>query len=140
MLGDARLSLEREPSQQFSLLMLDAFSGDAIPAHLLTREAFEIYQQHVQPDGVIAVHISNRHVDLVPVVRGLAERFQWHMRLLRSACEPENWVYPSHLVLLTRNAAFLEDSVVQEDGGGDPPSSTVVLWTDQYSNLFRLLK
>jgi hypothetical protein len=140
VLGDARLSLEREPSQQFSLLMLDAFSGDAIPAHLLTREAFEIYQQHVQPDGVIAVHISNRHVDLVPVVRGLAERFQWHMRLLRSAGEPENWVYPSHWVLLTRNAAFLEDSVVQAAGGGDPPSSTVVLWTDQYSNLFRLLK
>ncbi len=68
VLGDARLSLAREPSQQFDILVIDAFSGDAIPVHLLTREAFRIYWRHLKPDGVLAVHISNRYLNLAPVV------------------------------------------------------------------------
>ena len=71
VMGDARLSIEREPpDQHFDILALDAFSGDAIPVHLLTREAFEIYLRHMKPGGIIAVHISNRHLDLEPVVAG----------------------------------------------------------------------
>ena len=73
MLGDARLSLEAEPPQKFDLLVLDAFSGDAIPTHLLTREAFDIYRRHLAPGGVIAVHVSNNYLRLAPVVRRLAE-------------------------------------------------------------------
>ena len=64
VLGDARLSLDRAEPQKFDVLVLDAFSGDAPPAHLLTREAFAIYQRHMSPDGIIAVHITNRYVDL----------------------------------------------------------------------------
>ena len=74
VLGDARLSLEaEEPPQPFDLLVLDAFSGDAIPTHLLTREAFDVYRRHLAPDGAIAVHISNNYLNLAPVVRRLAE-------------------------------------------------------------------
>ncbi len=68
VLGDARLSMEREPTQQFDILVIDAFSGDAIPIHLLTREAFRLYWRHLKADGVLAVHISNRYLNLAPVV------------------------------------------------------------------------
>ncbi|MCH8218993.1 MAG: fused MFS/spermidine synthase, partial [Planctomycetes bacterium] len=73
--GDARLSLEREASQNSDLLVLDAFSGGAVPVHLLTKEAFEVYLRHLNPDGVLAVHITNIHLDLAPVVRRLGEAF-----------------------------------------------------------------
>ena len=77
MLGDARLSLEREPPQRFDLLALDAFSGDAIPVHLLTAEAFEVYARHLKTNGIIAVHVSNNYLDLEPVLAGLARRFNY---------------------------------------------------------------
>src|SRR5439155_25500299 len=73
--GDARLSMERQPPQQYDLLALDAFSGDAIPVHLLTDEAFRIYRRHLKTNGILAVHVTNRHLDLVPVVRNLGRRF-----------------------------------------------------------------
>ena len=79
VLGDARLSLEQESPQNFDVLVLDAFSGDAMPAHLLTREAFEIYRRHLEADGMMAVHISNRYLDLEPVVAGLAEQFGYNL-------------------------------------------------------------
>jgi hypothetical protein len=72
VLGDARLKLEAEPDQQFDLLIVDAFSGDSVPIHLLTREATEVYLRHVRPDGVLAIHISNRYLDLARVTRDLA--------------------------------------------------------------------
>ncbi len=78
VLGDGRLSLEREPSQQFQLLVLDAFNGDAVPTHLLTAEAFAVYRRHLAPDGAIAVHVTNTYLSLAPVVRGLAENYGLH--------------------------------------------------------------
>ena len=79
ILGDARISLENElragQRQEFDILVLDVFSGDAIPVHLLTVEAFQIYKQHMAPHGLLAVHISNRHLDLLPVVQTMAEHF-----------------------------------------------------------------
>ncbi len=68
LLGDARLTLEAQPSQQFDLMAIDAFTSDAIPVHLLTREAFALYFRHLKPAGILAVHVSNRYLDLVPVV------------------------------------------------------------------------
>ncbi len=73
-LGDARLSLEREPAQQFDVLAIDAFSSDAIPVHLITSEALAIYRRHMKPGGIIAFHVTNRFLNLVPVVEGLAAR------------------------------------------------------------------
>ncbi len=68
LLGDARLTLERQPSQQFDVLAVDAFTSDAIPVHLLTREAFQLYFRHLNRTGILAVHVSNRYLDLEPVV------------------------------------------------------------------------
>ncbi len=109
VLGDARLSLEREleEPQAFDVLVLDAFSGDSIPTHLLTREAFEIYLAHLARGGALAVHTSNRHVDLVPVVYGLAEQFEFGAaRLLIDDTQTAGWL--AEWVILSRNEALLE--------------------------------
>ena len=142
VLGDARLSLEREPDQEFDLLALDAFSGDAIPVHLLTRECLDIYLRHLKPDGVIAVHISNQHLDLEPVVYRLADERQLQaLTVDRSYDDSEATLYSSTWVLLTRNEAFLEKARIAT---AIPASSTPVkrgtLWTDDYTNLLRILR
>jgi hypothetical protein len=106
-LGDARLSLEHESPQQFDLLALDAFSSDAIPVHLLTREAFELYLNHVNPNGVIAVHISNRYLDLQPVLQNVAAHFKLQLAII-DFDEPEavagevEWLYSSTVRLPRR--------------------------------------
>ena len=82
VLGDARLQLEMEPDQQFDILVVDAFSGDSVPIHLLTREAFTQYFRHLKPDGVLAVHITNRFLDLQPVVKTAADYFGKDIRLV----------------------------------------------------------
>ncbi|HWZ92770.1 MAG TPA: fused MFS/spermidine synthase, partial [Polyangiaceae bacterium] len=139
VLGDARLSLEREPPQNFHVFVLDAFSGDAVPAHLLTKEAFAIYLRHLRPGGVIAVNITNRHLNLYPVVAALAEEF--HLQTVRVFTEPngKELAYRADWMLLTKNAAF-----VAETKAAPPPSagkrSQPLLWTDHYSNLFQILE
>ena len=138
VLGDARLSLEREPAQHFHVLVLDAFSGDAVPAHLLTKEAFAVYLRHLRPDGVIAVNITNRHLNLAPVVAGLADAY--HLSAIRIFTEPNQaqLSYRADWMLLTRNQAF-----VAATAAAPPPSTKHVaplLWTDHYSNLFQILE
>src|SRR5204862_2750866 len=100
--GDARLSLEREPPQQFELLVLDAFSSDAIPVHLLTKEAFEVYERHLKPGGILAIHISNHYLDLEPVVTNLARQFNYKLALIDYDENDEDWwAYSSTWMLLT---------------------------------------
>jgi spermidine synthase len=141
IMGDARLSLERQAPQHFNVLVLDAFSGDAIPTHLLTREAFEIYERHRAPGGVIAVHISNRYLDLAPVVRGLAEHFNLRTtRIYDDELEYEEaWIYSSEWMLVTDNEEFLK-AVQPRPPDEDSGDFTVPLWTDQYNNLFQILQ
>lgn len=136
VLGDARLSLESEASkhefQQFDILVLDAFSGDAIPVHLLTSEAMQLYLEHLRgPDSVIAIHISNRAIDLTPVTRALASRYQLTFTHIGDFSGPD-WV------LLCRNEKILGDPVLYRPFPDldDPP----LLWTDDYSNLLSVLK
>lgn len=140
--GDARLSMEREPSQQFDVLALDAFSGDAIPAHLLTREAFELYGRHLKTNGVIAVHISNHFLDLEPVVRAMAKEFQFYAAVIDYDENPEEWwLYSSTWVLLTRDETLLqmpEISAVASPLLGARRKE--VLWTDDFTSLFQVLK
>jgi SAM-dependent methyltransferase len=149
VLGDARLSLEREPPQQFDVLLLDAFSSDAVPVHLLTREAFEIYLRHLKPGGVIVVQISNRYVDLLPVVARVAEHFKLGYALIDD--EPADSEYDSGLdasgyysssqVLVTADRQFLESGpVAWRAARGAAPSARVRLWSDDESNLFQVLK
>lgn len=138
VMGDARLSLEREPSQQFDILILDAFSGDAIPVHLLTQEAFQIYLRHLKPGGIIAVNISNWNFDLQPVVAGLADRA--NLRMVSVQFEPAKATrqFRSTWVLLTDNEQFLAVPTIKllaKKTGGRR-----LYWTDDFSDLFSVLK
>jgi spermidine synthase len=139
ILGDARLSLEREPPQDFDVLALDAFSSDSIPVHLLTSEAFDVYMRHLRaPDGVIAVHISNRFLELEPVVMAQANRLKLKALRVDSAQEGDV-VWGADWILLTRGS-FFEHPVLSAAGFGWKPKNETVTWTDSFSNLFRVLK
>jgi hypothetical protein len=143
VLGDARTGLERElagaGSQQYDVLILDAFTSDAIPVHLLTREAVRTYWQHLRADGVLAVHISNAFVDLSPVVRGFAADSGYEARLTTGSGATVG-ALQSYWVAVTSNRAFLDAPEVAghlapwPEGGRAP-----VVWTDDYSNLYSLL-
>jgi hypothetical protein len=143
--GDGRVALERElegkGSQQFDILAVDAFSGDAIPVHLLTREAFALYLEHLQPNGILAVHISNLHFDLRPLVRGLAEELNLPAVLIQSPGKPEGEIFPTDWVLMTENGKFLMDDVV---AASITPwlvgVESNIVWTDDFNNLFGVLK
>lgn len=144
-LGDARLVLEQEllagQPQNFDVLALDAFSSDSIPIHLLTREAFEVYLAHLAPGGVIAAHISNRHVDLQPVLRQVAQTFELKAAVLYiPASETEPATSASLWVLLTREAAFLDQPAIAAQAQSWDGVPSVRLWTDDYSNLVQMLK
>jgi hypothetical protein len=145
VLGDARLQLERElaaaGSHRFDVLCLDAFSGDAIPAHLLTAEAFAVYDRHLRPGGVLAVHITNTYLDLYPVVRRLAEHQGFlHTRIYRPAAW-ERGLYRNCYMLLSKDADFIratpEDIEAMPAGFRKP--RVVPLWTDEYGSLLPLL-
>jgi len=144
VLGDARLSLERElattGSQNYDVLVLDVFSSDSIPVHLLDREAFDLYLQHLQPDGILAVHISNSHLDLVPVVWTLADYFGLGRIVIEDpGMGVEN--FPSIWVLMARDPSLLETpALLSRARPMDGYVSAVRLWTDDYSNLFQILK
>ena len=141
VLGDARLSMEREENQNYDVIVLDAFSGDAIPSHLLTTQAFEVYRRHLSPDGVIAVHVSNRHIDLRPLLSAVAERFGWGSATIETETDGDKAGFASDWVMLTSNKLFLNDSLVQRASGGPLESyDDAPLWTDDYSNLLQLLK
>lgn len=139
--GDARVNLEREPAQGFDVLALDAFSSDAIPAHLLTREAIELYLRHMRDaDSLIAVHISNRYLDLDPVVRGLAEDLGLAVVRVDDS-QDDGRVYRSDWMLLATNEAALERITdVAEPVEAPPRGEGWPLWTDVYSNLVQVLK
>ena len=142
VMGDGRLALEREPSQRYDVLVLDAFSSDAIPVHLLTREAFEVYLRHLKPDGVLAVQITNRHLDLAPVLDRVAEAFQLDATDVVSARGDQPWwILPPRWYLLSRN----RDRFNHPDfrGGATERKERgrrVALWTDDYASLYPLLK
>ncbi len=144
ILGDARISLERElaagDSQQFDALFVDAFSGDSIPIHLLTREAFALYFQHLKPGGVLAVHITNLHLDLADPVRNLAAEFgRSAFRVDHSPEVLDYHSYYSDWVLITRDPDFisaLEASDFVSEWDREIPRE--ILWTDDYSNLFEV--
>ena len=144
ILGDARISLEREleagDRQNFDVLVLDTFSSDSIPVHLVTNEALALYLAHLAPDGIIAAHITNLHLDLQPVFWQLSQHYG--LSIVRVEYEGDsNGGYASHWVLLSRDPALLEvDSIQAHSVDLDRYFTTVRLWTDDYSNLFQILK
>jgi hypothetical protein len=141
-LGDARLSLEKEPPQRFDLLALDAFRGDAIPVHLLTEEAFAAYQRHLNTNGIIAIHISNSYVDLEPVLANIAANSGYIMKIVESVPNlGEWWIKPSIWALLTRDQHILDSTPIKEAArAARPGGQSIPLWTDDFSSLFRVLR
>jgi spermidine synthase len=144
VLGDARLSLENElasgRSQNYDVLALDVFSSDSIPVHLLDAESFYLYLQHLRPDGILAVHISNRHLDLVPVVWTLADHYSLARLVIDDAGQGLD-TFPSQWMLLTRDPFMLKTpDLLSHASPMDGYISPVQLWTDDYSNLFQILK
>jgi spermidine synthase len=144
--GDGRLSLEKELKEgrknNFDILILDAFNSDSVPVHLITRESFEIYLQHLAPDGLIAANVSNVRLDLRPVFWQLAQTFHLKMAVIQNKAgkvNPES--YTSTWVLLTRNSTTLEVAAIAERMDSlDGFRKDIRLWTDDYSNLFQILK
>jgi spermidine synthase len=138
VLGDARVSLART-DETFGLLVLDAFSSDAIPVHLLTREALHLYLDRLDEDGVLALHVSNRHFDLKSLLRGLADE---HGLLILarddrvasgSARQSSDWV------VMARSASYL-GSLIGDKRWTSPAPLEGAVWTDAHSNLLRAIK
>jgi SAM-dependent methyltransferase len=138
-MGDARLSLEREAPEHFDVLAVDAFSSDSIPVHLLTREAMQVFYRHLNPDGVLAVHVSNRYLDLAPVVAGEARATGKLARVVDTDDDDTQDVFGATWVLLTSPAAGFGK---EELSSSAEIKSTrhIRLWTDDYSNLFQILR
>lgn len=140
-LGDARLALEREPPQDFDVLAVDAFSGDAIPVHLITREALALYLSHVAPAGIVAFHVSNRFLDLVPPVAQMARERGVHARVVHEDADDAGARTQSDWVLVSRAEASLEARALQIAGAEEIAAPEGVrAWTDDYSNLVQVLK
>lgn len=140
VVSDARLALEREAPQAFDILVLDAFSGDAIPMHLLTEQALQLYLRHLRPDGVLAIHITNHYLDLRPLVSGMAKRAGYDYLLVQSEPSEQMGWYRADWALLSKNQSFMQQPVLQKfkDVSAAPVES--IIWTDDFSNMFRLLK
>ena len=137
-IGDARLSLEAEPAQGFDFLAVDAFSGDAVPVHLLTKEAFALYLRHLKPEGILAIHTSSTYLDLAPVVKLLADDAGYPARLIHNEADHNRLISASDWVIVTRNQAFLEEL---QKGDKTRPIQVIPslrLWTDDYSNLLQV--
>lgn len=145
VLGDARINLERELAagepQKFDVLAVDAFSSDAIPMHLLTKECVELYRQHLAPGGLLCMHVSNRYLKLDGVVRGMAEVLGTECARIESSADYEEGLDTTTWLVLTNNREFLESPAVKESivpwTEDDPPP---LVWTDDYGSLWQVLE
>ncbi len=145
VLGDARVQLERELAEghpeNFDVLAVDAFSGDAIPIHLVTAECADIYRRHLKPGGVLLLHVSNRTLDLQPVARGVAKHLGWEAMLVNSENDINTGESTSDWVVISQNQAVMDIKPLEEaDTEWDHPNMAPVVWTDDFSSLWRVLK
>jgi spermidine synthase len=146
ILGDGRLSLERERPQQYDLLAIDAFSGDSIPMHLITREAMQTYIRHLKPEGAIIFQATNRFVDISPVVERLAAEFGYTAVMVSDAQDTsysrgvDYWTSHTDQIIVTRNAALLAAQPVSAAAEVLKPRPDFRVWTDDFYNLLHVLK
>jgi SAM-dependent methyltransferase len=139
VLGDARLSMEREPPQDFDVLAVDAFSGDSVPVHLITAEAMDVYLRHMKPDGIIAFHVTNRFLWMPPVVENIAKAKGLHVALIHD--ENDNpLLRNTDWVLVARNPAVLAREAIASRSSPIRGISGLGVWTDDFNNLFDVLK
>jgi spermidine synthase len=141
-LGDGRLVLDSEPPQQFDLLVMDAFSGDSVPVHLLTREAFQTYFRHLKPEGILAVNISNQYLDLEPVIERAADAFGKLALVYHFTPEEEdNLCFACSWTLIMAHHTAAAHSELREGATKVlTPERPFRMWTDDYSNLMGILK
>ncbi len=138
--GDARLQLEREPAQGFDVLVIDAFSSDSIPVHLITREALAVYLRQLKPQGIVAFHVTNRFLKLAPVVADLAREAGLHAVRVFDRPEGDTPFNNTDWVLVSRNPALDRDPALQGATSAFETIPGLRPWTDDYSALFRVLK
>ena len=137
--GDARTSLAHEPTQMFDVLVIDAFSGDAIPIHLLTSQAVALYKLHLAPDGILAFHISNQHVGLEPEIALLAQDAGLSARRVSTFANEPRGEFSASWMLATANDGFFSIPTVQSASRPPVFDPRVHLWTDDYSSLLPLI-
>ena len=138
-LGDARLNLEREAPQNFDVLVVDAFSSDSIPVHLITREAMAVYLKHVKPGGAAVFHVTNRFLKLAPVVKSLADSLGLYAALITDDAE-ETSFSKTDWVIVTRDKKLIENDAIAKKAGEFDEIPGLRLWTDDFNNLFQILK
>ncbi len=136
--GDARLSLEREPAQHYDLLAVDAFSGDSIPVHLITQQAIELYFKHLKPTGILALHITNSHLALAPVVEKLGRTASKQTLLISSEEDSDKDIYGADWVLMSASA--IDSPAIKKVSTRLEERPELRPWTDDYNNLFQVLK
>ena len=141
--GDARLSLEREMTLEqnlhtYDVLAVDAFSGDAVPVHLLTREMFALYERALQPDGILALHVSNRYLDLKPVVHGAVVERGLKLVQVVTTDNTMTRAIASTWLLATHNESFV--AALAESGEPSPVAPRQLVWTDDFSSLLSVLR
>ena len=136
--ADGRMGIQSQPTQSIDLLILDAFSSDAIPVHLLTLEAFEGYLNRLKADGVICIHISNQHLDLVPILNGIAQNHQLSLRIIDS--EETSHTFDARWAILSSSQEFITKLDQQTTATKPENANKISPWTDHYSNLLQILK
>jgi hypothetical protein len=145
ILGDARLSLENElaarGSNNFDMLVMDVFSSDSVPVHLITKEAFDVYLKNLAPDGILAVNISTRYLDLIPVMWQLSKYYNLTMVVIPTEADGDRTVSPSLWVLMSRSPEqFQVPAITERVFPMEDYSTNIRLWTDDFSNLFQILR
>lgn len=140
LLGDARLTMEREPAQRYDVLAIDAFSSDSIPTHLMTHQAMGIYLKNMKPDGVIAFHVTNRFLHLAPVVKRIADEHGLHTVLISNDPDESSDFAKTDWVLVSRSAQALTGKRITDAAQPIGEIPGLRLWTDSFNNLFKILK
>jgi spermidine synthase len=139
VVGDGRLSLEREQSNEFHMLSVDAFSSDSIPMHLMTVEALQVYKKQIKSDGAIVYNVTNRLINLAPMVKLIAD--QEGMEAILIANRPsESDLYPTDFVVVTHNKKLIATLKNTQDFMPIETLPKIKAWTDSYNNLFDVLR
>jgi hypothetical protein len=146
VLGDGRLSLEREAPQHYDILAIDAFSGDSIPMHLVTREAMAVYLRHLKPDGAIIFQATNRFIDISPVIARLAADYGLTAVMVTDSPDAAHstgvgfWTSRTDQIIVTRNEALLAARAVRSAAEVLTPRADFRVWTDDFYNMLQVLK
>ncbi|HXW69154.1 MAG TPA: fused MFS/spermidine synthase, partial [Dissulfurispiraceae bacterium] len=140
LIGDGRLLLEQENNQQYDLLAVDAFSSDSIPIHLLTVEAIQLYFHHLTPEGILALHISNLHLDIAPVIEQVRSTLGKQAILISSDGDDDEEIYEADWVLMTSGRNLLRIPEMKKAATELRSRHDLRVWTDNYSNLIQIVK